>query len=126
MFIPLIGSLLCSAALVTVEPSYAVKVERDVVYGTVQGYWTEAPEGFWRLNPYLFKRQDSRHTLDLTMDIYLPADDDSSDVRPLLLMMHGGAFLFGSKTETGQLRWYTASIAVGAVLVLGAVVVAAV
>ncbi|NIE77975.1 NADH-quinone oxidoreductase subunit L [Pantoea sp. Tr-811] len=31
-----------------------------------------------------------------------------------------------SKTETGQLRWYTASIAVGAVLVLGAVVVAAV
>ena len=31
-----------------------------------------------------------------------------------------------SKTETGQLRWYTASIAIGAVLVLGAVVVAAV
>lgn len=30
-----------------------------------------------------------------------------------------------SKTETGQLRWYTASIAVGAVLVLGAVLMAA-
>lgn len=112
MFIPLIGSLLFSAAFVTAEPAYAVKVERDVVYGTAQGYWTEAPEGFWRLNPYLFKRQNSRHTLDLTMDIYLPADDDSSDARPLLLMMHGGAFLFGSKTETGQVEWcrYFASL----------------
>lgn len=31
-----------------------------------------------------------------------------------------------SRTETGQLRWYAASIAVGAVLVLGAVVLVAV
>ncbi|WP_087499960.1 NADH-quinone oxidoreductase subunit L [Pseudomonas sp. SID14000] len=37
-----------------------------------------------------------------------------------------GGHVAMSKTETGQLRWYTASIAVGAVLVLGAVVVAAV
>ncbi|EGH01536.1 hypothetical protein PSYAE_06105 [Pseudomonas amygdali pv. aesculi str. 0893_23] len=31
-----------------------------------------------------------------------------------------------SRTETGQLRWYAASIAVGAVLVLGAVVLVAI
>ncbi|MBV4499371.1 NADH-quinone oxidoreductase subunit L [Pseudomonas shirazensis] len=37
-----------------------------------------------------------------------------------------GGHVAMSKTETGQLRWYTASIAVGAVLVLGAVLVAAV
>ncbi|WP_313731641.1 NADH-quinone oxidoreductase subunit L [Pseudomonas sp.] len=37
-----------------------------------------------------------------------------------------GGHVAMSKTETGQLRWYTASIAVGAVLVLGAIVVAAV
>ncbi|MBC3411789.1 MULTISPECIES: NADH-quinone oxidoreductase subunit L [Pseudomonas] len=37
-----------------------------------------------------------------------------------------GGHVAMSKTETGQLRWYTASIAIGAVLVLGAVVVAAV
>jgi NADH-quinone oxidoreductase subunit L len=40
--------------------------------------------------------------------------------------MARGGHVAMSKTETGQLRWYTASIAVGAVLVLGAVVVAAV
>jgi len=37
-----------------------------------------------------------------------------------------GGHVAMSKTETGQLRWYTASIAVGAILVLGAVLVAAV
>ncbi|WP_145187570.1 MULTISPECIES: NADH-quinone oxidoreductase subunit L [unclassified Pseudomonas] len=44
----------------------------------------------------------------------------------LIPRMARGGHLAMSKTETGQLRWYTASIAVGAVLVLGAVVVAAV
>ncbi|MFS0826811.1 NADH-quinone oxidoreductase subunit L [Pseudomonas phoenicis] len=37
-----------------------------------------------------------------------------------------GGHVAMSKTETGQLRWYTASIAVGAVLVLGAILAAAV
>lgn len=37
-----------------------------------------------------------------------------------------GGHVAMTQTETGQLRWYTASIAIGAVLVLGAVVVAAV
>ncbi|WP_144174120.1 NADH-quinone oxidoreductase subunit L [Pseudomonas sp. Kh13] len=44
----------------------------------------------------------------------------------LIPRMARGGHVAMSKTETGQLRWYTASIAVGAVLVLGAVVVAAV
>ncbi|WP_194791138.1 NADH-quinone oxidoreductase subunit L [Pseudomonas sp. UFMG81] len=44
----------------------------------------------------------------------------------LIPRMARGGNVAMSKTETGQLRWYTASIAVGAVLVLGAVVVAAV
>lgn len=44
----------------------------------------------------------------------------------LIPRMARGGHVAMSKTETGQLRWYTTSIAVGAVLVLGAVVVAAV
>ncbi|MNF68318.1 NADH-quinone oxidoreductase subunit L [compost metagenome] len=44
----------------------------------------------------------------------------------LIPRMAKGGHAAMSKTETGQLRWYTASIAVGAVLVLGAVVMAAV
>lgn len=102
MLAPLIGTLLCSAALIATQPTYEVKVERDVVYATADGYWTEAPEGFWQLNPYLFRRQDSRHPLELTLDIYRPADDNPAEARPLLLMMHGGAFLFGNKTNLGH------------------------
>ena len=44
----------------------------------------------------------------------------------LIPRMARGGHVAMSKTETGQLRWYTASIAMGAVLVLGAVLVAAV
>ncbi|MHC6226399.1 NADH-quinone oxidoreductase subunit L [Pseudomonas sp. X10] len=44
----------------------------------------------------------------------------------LIPRMARGGHVAMSKTETGQLRWYTASIAVGAVLVLGAVLMAAV
>ncbi|MBC3474132.1 NADH-quinone oxidoreductase subunit L [Pseudomonas taiwanensis] len=44
----------------------------------------------------------------------------------LIPRMARGGNVAMSKTETGQLRWYTASITVGAVLVIGAVVVAAV
>ena len=44
----------------------------------------------------------------------------------LIPRMARGGHVAMSKTETGQLRWYTASIAVGAVLILGALVVAAV
>jgi len=44
----------------------------------------------------------------------------------LIPRMARGGHVAMSKTETGQLRWYTASIAVGAVLVLGAVLAAAV
>ncbi|PSS51604.1 NADH-quinone oxidoreductase subunit L [Pseudomonas sp. BBP2017] len=44
----------------------------------------------------------------------------------LIPRMAKGGHAAMSKTETGQLRWYTASIAVGAVLVLGAVVMAAI
>jgi dienelactone hydrolase len=112
VFVPVIGSLLGAAALVATEPTYAVKVEPDVVYGTAEGYWTEAPEDFWGLTGRLFRRKNSRHSQDLTLDIYLPADDKPAGPRPLMLMMHGGAYLFGSKTEKGQVEWcrYFASL----------------
>lgn len=44
----------------------------------------------------------------------------------LIPRMAKGGHSAMSRTETGQLRWYTASIAAGAVLVLGAVVLAAI
>ena len=85
-------------------PSFEVEVEPDVVYARVEGYWSEAPER----KPFpvgaMMRDGMRRRPLDLKMDIYLPAGD-TSVTRPLLLMMHGGAFYIGNKQEKGQVAW---------------------
>lgn len=91
-------------------PRFEVKVERNVVYTTASGYWTEAPAGV--APPLgLILRCGSPKQLEVDMDIYLPEGDASSG-RPLLLMMHGGSFYLGNKNEKGQSEWcrYFASL----------------
>ena len=104
-------SLLVAMALPFTTPAYEVTVERDVPYATAMGYWTHAPVGDKKALGKLLL-----HTLDpkpvtLEMDIYTPVGDDMAE-RPLLLMMHGGSFLFGNKEEPGQTGWcqYFASL----------------
>jgi poly(3-hydroxybutyrate) depolymerase len=104
-------SLLVAMALPFTTPAYEVTVERDVPYATAMGYWTHAPVGDKKALGKLLL-----HTLDpkpvtLEMDIYTPVGDDTA-ARPLLLMMHGGSFLFGNKEEPGQTGWcqYFASL----------------
>lgn len=99
------------AVLPYTTPKYEVEVERDVVYAQAEGYWSHAPVGergtLTRVAPLLRKTR----TLDLDMDIYLPAGDSTAQ-RPLLLMMHGGSFFVGNKEEKGQAGWceYFASL----------------
>lgn len=115
--------MLCGAALLSAgpgtEPVYAVDLEPDVVYSTAEGYWSEAPDDFWGRLGLLFHRSDKRRPLDLKMDIYRPADDPSDKARPLLVMLHGGAYFIGHKTEPGQVEWcrYFASLGYVAVSV---------
>ena len=104
-------SLLVAMALPFTTPAYEVTVERDVPYATAIGYWTHAPVGDKKALGKLLL-----HTLDpkpvtLEMDIYKPVGDGTAE-RPLLLMMHGGSFLFGNKEEPGQTGWcqYFASL----------------
>jgi len=104
-------SLLVAMALPFTTPAFEVTVERDVPYATAIGYWTHAPVGDKKALGKLLL-----HTLDpkpvtLEMDIYTPVGDDTAE-RPLLLMMHGGSFLFGNKEEPGQTGWcqYFASL----------------
>lgn len=104
-------SLLVAMALPFTTPAYEVTVERDIPYATAMGYWTHAPVGDKKALGKLLL-----HTLDpkpvtLEMDIYTPVGDDTAE-RPLLLMMHGGSFLFGNKEEPGQTGWcqYFASL----------------
>jgi acetyl esterase/lipase len=98
------------AALSFTTPQYQVKVERDVVYAHVSGFWASAQEEEGFAVGKMMGKLSHKRPMDLDMDIYLPADDDGP--RPLLLMLHGGSFFFGNKEEKGQSAWceYFASL----------------
>lgn len=110
MIMTTIASALIGAAVLAADilpytvPTYGVKVEDDVVYGSAEGYWSEGPD---RISPTAqdwFRVIGDPRELDLRMDIYIP-DGDPSGSRPLLLMMHGGGFTIGNKGEKGQVEW---------------------
>ena len=85
-------------------PSFGVEVLADVVYGRADGYWSEAPERRPFPVGMMVWEGMKRRPQDLKMDIYQPAGDPSA-TRPLLLMMHGGAYWIGNKGEKGQVAW---------------------
>ena len=90
------------------DSAFAVTVEKDVVYGNAQGYWTSYPDtGGTNQEVFNAKRlelEQGKKQLNLTMDIYIP--HDRQDVsRPLLVLIHGGAFFNGDKSDLGFPDW---------------------
>ena len=92
---------------------YSVKVKSDVVYGRAVGYWADYPdsdEPF--LGIYMQKMGDKiKKEIPLTMDVYMPKDKGVAS-RPLLVLIHGGGFYNGNKTNAGYKEWgeYFASL----------------
>ena len=82
------------------DPAFEVGVETGVVYAVRDGYWSQGTSS----GPKLSQVALWRRPLDLKMDIYFPVDN-RAEGRPLLLMMHGGSFLFGNRGEAGQAAW---------------------
>ena len=98
-------------ALPFTTPKYEVTVIRNVPYATVSGYYSHTPVGDRKAILKLLFHSGSMNPITLEMDIYLP-EGDLQETRPLLLMMHGGAFFIGNKEELGQAAWcrYFASL----------------
>jgi len=77
-----------------------IDITKDIKYGKAIGYWTHNP---YNNEPYIevisrsinitMKELDS---LDLKMDIFQP-NGDTLIARPLVLLIHGGAFYIGTK-----------------------------
>lgn len=90
-------------------PAYEVRRKNDVVYAQAQGYWSSYPhvnESFAKT--YANKLLTVRMTrLNLDMDIYEPVGDGEQlrPLRPLLVMVHGGAFFNGDKADEEYSRW---------------------
>ena len=88
-------------------PSYKVNIRRDVEYGQALGYWTSNKttygERYGEIMASGLLNSLVRTTQSLTMDLYLPDNGDS--LRPLLMLLHGGAFYVGDKEDTAISRW---------------------
>ena len=84
-------------------------VERipNVRYAHVEGFWSSIPDDTIDIGSVvktgLFNSLKKRD-LELDMDIYIPKNDTLSK-RPLLMLIHGGAFFIGDKATVPYQRW---------------------
>lgn len=84
----------------------------SVVYGYAVGFWASYPEPEYDCDQYLQilmekwtdKEEMTLKDLELDMDIYRPITDDTKP-RPLLMLIHGGAFFNGDKRAMGYKEW---------------------
>lgn len=89
---------------------YDVSCE-TVSYAFAKGYWDSYPEPESGSNDYLpiiLEKMNiddmTQKDLELTMDIYKPITNDTTR-RPLLMLIHGGAFFNGDKEASGYKEW---------------------
>ncbi|MFA5327611.1 MAG: alpha/beta hydrolase [Prolixibacteraceae bacterium] len=82
-----------------------VEVKSNVLYGKAKGLWTSSP---YSNDPYIetlrkgmIKTFKDPSLLDLYMDIYYPKTDVFKN-RPLVMLIHGGAFYIGSKESIAE------------------------
>lgn len=91
---------------------YEVTVDSDIVYGHAKGFWTDYPEPRYDCNNYLPILMDkwmdademTLKDLELDMDVYQPVTTELRR-RPLLMLIHGGAFFNGNKQSIGFEEW---------------------
>lgn len=96
-------------------------VERlaNINYANVKGFWTSIPDDTIDvvnvLKTGLFNSL-KRKNLGLDMDIYIPKNDTISK-RPLIMLIHGGAFFIGDKATIPYQKWCTHFASLGYVCV---------
>lgn len=96
-------------------------VERitNVKYADVEGFWTSIPDDTIDVGSVvktgLFNSLRKK-SLELDMDIYIPKNDTLSK-RPLLMLIHGGAFFIGDKATAPYQKWCTHFASLGYVCV---------
>ena len=82
-----------------------VEVKSNLLYGKAKGLWINSP---YTDDPYitvlgkgLIKSFNDPELLDLKLDVYYPKTDLFKN-RPLVMLIHGGAFYIGSKESAAE------------------------
>lgn len=99
------------------KPIFDVDTITDVEYGKVRGYWTSSDYDY-DVGSILkgHVRTLQTDSLNLLMDIYLPKDDTLIR-RPLVMLIHGGAFYVGCKNDLPMQTWCSHYASLGYVAV---------
>jgi hypothetical protein len=102
------------------EECFNVKIVKDVEYGKAQGFWTSYPTtdeaNYLKVLSDGIGSSFKKKELSLRMDVYLPQEDTLTK-RPLLIMIHGGAFYIGDKASQAFQKWCTHFASLGYVTV---------
>lgn len=88
-----------------------IEVKSDVLYAKAPGYWTRSP---YSSDPYvvtlgkgLIKTFKEPEMLDLKLDFYF-SRADVQKIRPVVMLIHGGAFYIGNKESACEQALATA------------------
>lgn len=80
---------------------FSIEEITNIEYGKAKGYWTSMEpkdEKYLRMIAKNISKTSSPKNLALTLDLYLPKDDTIKQ-RPLIVLLHGGAFYIGDKSD---------------------------
>lgn len=86
------------------EPCYDINNEKRDYAHNVEGYWSSYPDSGNSFGAIYAEKAISlvaTKKLDLDMDIYYPQEPFKGERRPLLMLIHGGAFYNGDKQDIG-------------------------
>lgn len=101
------------------EKVFDVERISNVKYANVKGFWSSIPDDTIDVVNVVktgFLSTLKRTDLDLDMDIYIPKNDTLSK-RPLLMLIHGGAFFIGDKATVPYQKWCTHFASLGYICV---------
>lgn len=87
------------------DPIFQVEKKSGITFAEATGYWVdmkdETPTGRKLM---MMDQAMGERALDLRLDLYLPKNDTVSQ-RPLVMLMHGGSFYFGSRNDRAISKW---------------------
>ncbi|MCQ2284599.1 MAG: alpha/beta hydrolase [Bacteroidales bacterium] len=103
--------------------SFEVKCTKDVRYAVAQGYWAGYPDEDKPFAQIYLERMGQlveKQDVELCMDVYEPVAKDAADssrLRPLIMLIHGGSFYNGDKSDEPYRLWCSHFASLGYVAV---------
>lgn len=87
------------------QPLFDVEETDDLLFAQVVGYWSEL-EKTDDVGEYLkmLSKTTKERDLDLYMDVFTPKGDTLRK-HPLVMLIHGGAFYFGTRKDIAVRKW---------------------